>query len=252
MAGTAAADAARVPSAASVWQIDNTHSGVGFQIRHFVSKVRGKFTNVKGTITADDSAWENAVIDVEIATASISTDNERRDTHLRSPDFFAADSFPTIRFRSTRIERSGDNAKIHGNLTMRGVTRPVVLDGTFTGMMKAAQGDRIGFEATTTLNRTDYGVKWNRAMEAGGHAGRRGEGRDQHRGGPREGVTAPVVSGRVAGEIEAITKEGDPACPLQVPTPRRQTTKRRAIRAALRASPSGAQCAGCQEIRLPQ
>jgi polyisoprenoid-binding protein YceI len=151
-----------------VWTIDNTHSGVGFQIRHFVSKVRGKFKDVKGTITADESAWQQAVVDVEIATASISTDNDRRDAHLRSPDFFAADSFPTIRFRSTRIERSGDNAKVYGDLTIRGVTKPVVLDGTFTGLMKSAQGDRVGFEASTTINRIDYGVKWNRAAEAGG------------------------------------------------------------------------------------
>ena len=156
------------PAAPSVWSIDNTHSGVGFQIRHFVSKVRGKFKDVKGTITADESAWHNASVDVEIATASISTDNDRRDTHLRSNDFFAADSFPTIRFKSTRIERSGDNAKIHGDLTIRGVTRPVVLEGTMTGIMKSAQGDRVGFEASTTVNRLDYGVKWNRAAEAGG------------------------------------------------------------------------------------
>jgi polyisoprenoid-binding protein YceI len=162
------AQAATAPAAPSVWTIDNTHSGVGFQIRHFVSKVRGKFKDVKGTITADESAWQNGVVDVEIATSSISTDNDRRDTHLRSNDFFAADSFPTIRFKSTRIERSGDNAKIHGDLTIRGVTKPVVLDGTFTGLMKSAQGDRVGFEASTTVNRLDYGVKWNRAAEAGG------------------------------------------------------------------------------------
>lgn len=162
---TAGTPASEAPS---VWTIDNTHSGVGFQIRHFVSKVRGKFKDVKGTITADESDWQNGVVDVEIATASISTDNDRRDGHLKSPDFFAADSFPVIRFKSTRIERSGDNAKIHGNLTMRGVTRPVVLEGTLTGIMKSAQGDRIGFEASTTLNRVDYGVKWNRAAEAGG------------------------------------------------------------------------------------
>ena len=164
----APAPAAPAPAAPSVWTIDNTHSGVGFQIRHFVSKVRGKFKDVKGTITADESAWQDGVIDVEIATASISTDNGRRDGHLRSPDFFAADSFPVIRFKSTRVERSGDNAKIHGNLTMRGVTRPVVLEGMLTGIMKSAQGDRIGFEASTTVNRVDYGVKWNRAAEAGG------------------------------------------------------------------------------------
>jgi polyisoprenoid-binding protein YceI len=156
------------PAAPAVWTIDNTHSGVGFQIRHFVSKVRGKFKDVKGTITADEGAWQNGAVDVEISTASISTDNDRRDAHLRSPDFFAADSFPTIRFRSTRIERSGENAKIYGDLTIRGVTKPVVLDGTLTGIMKSAQGDRVGFEASTTINRLDYGVKWNRAAEAGG------------------------------------------------------------------------------------
>jgi polyisoprenoid-binding protein YceI len=154
--------------APAVWNIDNAHSGVGFQIRHFVSKVRGKFKDVKGTITADESAWQNGVVDVEIAAAGITTDNDRRDNHLRSADFFAADSFPTIRFRSTRIERSGDSAKIYGDLTMRGVTKPVVLDGTFTGIMKSAQGDRVGFEASTTINRLDYGVKWNRLAEGGG------------------------------------------------------------------------------------
>ena len=164
----APAPAAPSQAAPAVWNIDNTHSNVGFQIRHFVSRVRGSFRDVKGTITADDASWQDAVVDVEIATASISTANDRRDAHLRSPDFFAADSFPTIRFRSTRIERNGNDAKIHGTLTMRGVTRPVVLEGTFTGMMKSAQGDRIGFEASTTINRTDYGVKWNRAAEGGG------------------------------------------------------------------------------------
>jgi polyisoprenoid-binding protein YceI len=168
VAPAAPAPVTPAPAAPSVWTIDNTHSGVGFQIRHFVSKVRGKFKDVKGTITADEAAWQNGSVDVEIATASISTDNDRRDTHLRSPDFFAADSFPTIRFKSTRIERSGDDAKVYGDLTIRGVTRPVVLEGTLTGIMKSAQGDRVGFEASTTINRLDYGVKWNRAAEAGG------------------------------------------------------------------------------------
>jgi polyisoprenoid-binding protein YceI len=164
----APAPLARPATAPAVWTIDNTHSGVGFQIRHFVSKVGGKFKDVKGTITADESAWENAVVDVEISAASISTGNDRRDAHLRSPDFFAADSFPAIRFRSTRIERTGDSAKIYGDLTIRGVTKPVVLDGALTGVMKSVQGDRVGFEASTTINRLDYGVKWNRAAEAGG------------------------------------------------------------------------------------
>lgn len=148
--------------------IDPVHSGVSFQIRHFVSRVRGSFRDVKGTITATPDAWQDAVIDVTIAAASISTENEKRDGHLRSPDFFAADSFPAITFRSTRVDRTGDDARIFGTLTIRGVSKPVVLDGHFTGLMTTPQGQRVGFQATTTINRMDYGVSWNRAAEGGG------------------------------------------------------------------------------------
>ena len=157
------------PAAPVVWNIDKGHSVVTFQIRHFVSKVRGSFADFKGTITADPDAWENAQIDVEIATPSITTNNERRDNDLRSPNFFAVDTFPTMTFKSTRIERKGDDAKIYGTLTMRGVSKPIVLDGHFNGIQKSSQGgDRVGFDATTTINRLDYGVKWNRAAEGGG------------------------------------------------------------------------------------
>ncbi|MEP6617973.1 MAG: YceI family protein [bacterium] len=156
------------PIAPSVWNIDKAHSNVGFQIRHFVSKVRGGFGDFKGTITADDDAWQNAQIDVEISSASINTNSDGRDKDLRSSNFFAVDSFPAITFKSTKIERKGDDAKIYGDLTMRGVTKPVVLDGHFNGMQKAVRGDRIGFDASTTINRLDYGVKWNRAAEGGG------------------------------------------------------------------------------------
>jgi polyisoprenoid-binding protein YceI len=157
------------PAAApSVWTIDKSHSNVGFQIRHFVSNVHGTFGDFKGTITADDDAWQNAVIEVEIATSSINTNSENRDKDLRSSNFFAVDSFPTITFRSTHIERSGSDAKISGNLTMRGVTKPVVLVGHFNGMQKGAKADRVGFDASTTINRLDYGVTWNRVVEGGG------------------------------------------------------------------------------------
>jgi polyisoprenoid-binding protein YceI len=159
---------AQVSPAPATWQIDKTHSNVEFQIRHFVSKVRGTFKDWKGTVLADPDAWQNGHIDVQIATASISTDNDRRDAHLRSREFFAVDSFPAITFTSTRIERTGNDAKIYGTLTIRGVSKPVVLDGTFSGLMKSAQGDRVGFEASTVVNRMDYGVSWNRAAEGGG------------------------------------------------------------------------------------
>lgn len=155
---------------ASTYVIDATHSELQFRIRHLVSRVSGGFRSWTGSITVDDPArWETAVIDVQIQTASIDTKNERRDEHLRSDDFFAAAQHPTISFRSTGIERKGDSARILGNLTMRGVTRPVVLEGEFLGTTAGANGKaRVGFEATTTVNRLDYGVAYNRAVEAGG------------------------------------------------------------------------------------
>jgi polyisoprenoid-binding protein YceI len=162
--GLPVAPLAPATAAPVTYTIDPPHTDVSFLIRHFMSRVRGKFTDVRGTIVASPDAWQDATIDVTIATPSISTSNDRRDTHLRSNDFFAADSFPTITFKSTRVERNGDDAKVYGNLTIRGVTRPVVLDGHFAGSM----GDRIGFLATTRVNRLDYGVKWNRAAEGGG------------------------------------------------------------------------------------
>ena len=151
------------------WQIDKSHSEFTFAIRHLVSRVRGTFRQWESTIRVPDPAqWEKgSSIDVTIQTASIFTDNDRRDAHLRTSDFFLADSFPTITFKSTRIERDGDKARIHGVLTMRGVAKPVVLAGRYLG----AQGknlERVGFEASTTINRLDYGVAWNRAVEGGG------------------------------------------------------------------------------------
>jgi polyisoprenoid-binding protein YceI len=154
----------------SVWRIDKSHSELTFQIRHFMGRVRGTFRDWSGTIVVADAAkWEEASVDIAIKTASIFTDHEKRDEDLRSGSFFAADSFPLITFKSTRIERQGDAAKIHGNLTMRGVTRAVVLEGKFLGLTKFPNDfDRVGFEATTTINRLDFGVSWNRLVEGAG------------------------------------------------------------------------------------
>jgi len=161
---------AGAPTDPSAWRIDKTHSELTFQIRHFMSRVRGTFRDWKGSVSLPDPAkWESAAIDVEIQTRSVFTDNDRRDADLRSSNFFAADSFPTITFKSTKLERNGDAAKIYGDLTIRGVTKPVVLDGHFLGLQNTANGaQRLGFEASTTVNRLDYGVKWNRAVEGGG------------------------------------------------------------------------------------
>ena len=155
-------------AAASGWVIDRNHSSVGFSIRHFVSKVHGSFRDFKGTIAAEPDAWQDAQIDVEIQAASITTNNDTRDKDLRSSNFFSVDTFPAITFHSTRLQRTGDDAQISGDLTIRGVTHRVVLDGHFNGIQAGARADRVGFDATTTINRLDYGVKWNRAAEGGG------------------------------------------------------------------------------------
>jgi polyisoprenoid-binding protein YceI len=155
------------------WRIDKSHSVLDFSIRHFMSRVRGTFRDWQGQITlADPTRWETGTVEVAIQTASIFTDNDRRDADLRSENFFAADSFPVITFRSTKVERAGTDARIHGLLTIRGRTRPVVLEGRFLGLQRTQnqQGttERIGFEASTTINRVEYGVSWNRAVEGGG------------------------------------------------------------------------------------
>ena len=159
-----------VPPGAAVYVIDAAHSELQFRVRHLISRVTGSFNKWEGTITvADPARWEAAVIEVAIDAASIDTNNDRRDADLRSDSFFDAENHPVITFRSTRIERAGDAAKIHGDLTMRGVTRPVVLEGAFLGATRGAQGkQRVGFEATTTIDRTDFGITWNRAAEGGG------------------------------------------------------------------------------------
>lgn len=166
----AKAPAAQPGSAAPVtWEIDTSHSELSFRIRHLVSRVRGSFGQWGGTIVADPQNLAGARVEVTIQTASIDTDNQRRDEHLRSGDFFDAPTHPTITFRSTRVEPAGgDRYRVHGNLTMRGVTRPVVLDARMVQTGSSQGRRRIGFEATTTVNRMDYGVSWNRAAEGGG------------------------------------------------------------------------------------
>ncbi|HEX8453536.1 MAG TPA: YceI family protein [Longimicrobium sp.] len=150
------------------WRIDQAHSDISFRIRHLVSRVRGTFNDWSGTIVADPRNLAGGSVQVEIKTASIDTNNERRDTHLRSGDFFDAEKHPTIIFRSTRVQTRGRQITVTGNLTMRGITRPVVLRGELTPPAGAAGKRRIGFEASTTVNRQDFQVAWNRAAEGGG------------------------------------------------------------------------------------
>lgn len=157
------------PAALDKWTIDQAHSELTFSVRHLISRVRGDFKQWSGVILADPNDWNTATVEVAIQTASINTNNERRDAHLRTGDFFEAEKHPTITFKSTKVERRGDTITVNGNLTIRGVTKPVVLTGKFNGMTKTKEGKmRAGFEASTTINRMDYGVQWNRAAEGGG------------------------------------------------------------------------------------
>lgn len=156
---------------ADTWEIDRVHSSVGFQVSHMViSKVNGKFNSFSGTIDFDGKDFAKAMIEVNIDPKTIDTDNERRDGHLKSPDFFAADSLPEMKFKSTSITPLGDNKfKMVGDLTMRGVTKPVTLDGEFRGTVAAmGGGTKAGFSAKGKVNRQDWGVSWNKTLDAGG------------------------------------------------------------------------------------
>jgi polyisoprenoid-binding protein YceI len=172
-AASAPAAAQAAPAAAAVqapvhWRIDATHSELSFRIRHLVSRVRGTFGEWSGHLVADPANLAGGSVEVDIATASIDTRHERRDAHLRSDDFFDAANHPNITFRSRRVEADGDDLRVHGDLTIRGVTRPVVLEGRLLEVAGEPGRRRMALEATTTIDRMDYGVSWNRAAEIGG------------------------------------------------------------------------------------
>ena len=157
-AGVAASDTMK-------WRIDVSHSELTFRIRHLVSRVNGTFREWSGTITGDPADWsKDGAVEVTIQTASIDTRSERRDTHLRSPDFFDAANHPTITFTSRSVRTEGAQLIIEGDLTMRGVTKPV----TLTGEVIEVAGGRAGFSAQTKINRLDFGVSYNRGVEGGG------------------------------------------------------------------------------------
>jgi polyisoprenoid-binding protein YceI len=156
----------------TTWAIDASHSSVEFAVKHMmISTVRGRFGEFAGMITTDDADPTRGSVTIEIAVASIDTRDAKRDEHLKSPDFFDAARFPTITFASTRVEPvSGDDRlRVVGDLTIRGVTREVVLDTEFNGRGVNPWGQEVaGWTATTEIDRGDYGLTWNAALEAGG------------------------------------------------------------------------------------
>jgi polyisoprenoid-binding protein YceI len=155
----------------TTWTIDAAHSHVGFGVKHLmIATVRGRFTQVEGTLTVDESDPASASIDITIPTAGVTTGDEKRDGHLRSPDFFDVERFPAMTFRSKRVEAySTDAFRVVGDLTIRDVTREVTLDVAMLGRAKDPWGkEHAAFEATTNVKRGDYGLTWNAALETGG------------------------------------------------------------------------------------
>lgn len=154
---------------AGSWALDPTHSEVTFSVKHLaISKVRGIFERFTASIvTAEDPSA--STVEASIEVASINTNQKDRDKHLRTNDFFKADEFPNITFTSTSVVLAGDDITVVGDLTLRGVTKSVTLTGEFGGTVTDGYGQtKAGFTASTKINRHDYGVSWNAALEAGG------------------------------------------------------------------------------------
>ena len=156
--------------AATKWSIDKVHSNVKFTVTHLViSEVEGYFKIFEGTMEHSQPDYSDAKINFSVDVSSINTDNENRDKHLKSDDFFNAEKFPQMKFESTSFTPQGGNKyKLAGNLTIRDVTKPVTFDVTYGGIANAMNTVKSGFKAKTTINRFDYGLKWDRATEAGG------------------------------------------------------------------------------------
>ncbi len=156
---------------AANWKVDQSHTTVGFSVSHIFTSVQGRFDRFDGTIVFDPEKPESAVVRATVEAASINTNNTKRDKHLRSDDFFDVEKHPTLSFESTGgvTEMKENHGKLAGNLTIHGVTKPVVFDVTFRGQGKDPWGNvRAGFAASLNINRKDYGLNWNEVLETGG------------------------------------------------------------------------------------
>jgi polyisoprenoid-binding protein YceI len=172
MTGTRLTTTAENNVGATTWEIDPSHSLLEFSVKHMMfTTVRGRFRTLRGTILCpDESDPTQASVEAEIDASSIDTGDETRDNHLRGPDFLDVQNYPNITFKSTRIERSetADQYRVHGDLTLRGTTREIVLATSFNGRGRNPYGKEVaGFTAETTLNRRDFGLNWNAALETG-------------------------------------------------------------------------------------
>jgi polyisoprenoid-binding protein YceI len=154
-----------------VWKIDNAHSSIIFNVSHMViAEVSGYFREFQGTLNSTQDDFDNSKVEVNIKAASITTDNEARDKHLKSADFFDVEKFPAMTFKSVSFSKTGDNTyDITGDLTMKAVTKSVVLKTKLNGTVTDPYGNlRSGWKGTTTINRFDYGIEWSKTLDAGG------------------------------------------------------------------------------------
>ena len=154
----------------ATWTIDPAHSEIGFKVKHLViSTVSGKFNSFEGKLTGDIENLTSAKISFTADIDSIHTGNDQRDGHLKSADFFDAAAHPKLTFESTSVEKKGDDYKVNGNLTLKGITKSVSLNVEFGGVEKSLYGQTVaGFEVTTKINRQDFGLTWSALTEAGG------------------------------------------------------------------------------------
>jgi polyisoprenoid-binding protein YceI len=153
------------------WALDGAHSRVGFSVSHLVvSSVSGRFKQVSGKVMLDEAALTQSQVEIVIKVDSVDTDEQKRDEHLKSPDFFDAKKYPTIAFKSSKITKAGGNKyKLTGDLTLHGVTKTVTLDATVSDAIKNPWGKMVrGVKLSGKLKRGDYGLKWNKALETGG------------------------------------------------------------------------------------
>lgn len=151
--------------ATDTYEVDNVHSSVGFKIRHLVSKTAGRFSDFSGNIAVDPADLTRSSVEFNIVAASIDTDNEKRNGHLKSPDFFDVEKYPSITFKSSKIEKTAENKySVTGDFTMHGVTKAITIPVEVLGL----GGGMAGFETGFTINRKDYGILWNKGLDTGG------------------------------------------------------------------------------------
>jgi len=152
------------------WQIDTSHSHIQFSVRHMmISKARGEFQSYSGTVILDEANPAAATVELQIEVASLNTRDAQRDAHLKSPDFFDVEKYPYLTFKSKRVDVKGERATLVGDLTIRDVTKEVALEVEYAGQSKSPWGTTVaGFNGETKINRKDWGLTWNAALETGG------------------------------------------------------------------------------------